>query len=234
MRDWTSLYQQKPRPVGGGEFKRGWLAHYDGHMHGGGMFVMMLVDPSSGKRKVKGGRDSDYTTIWIVGLGQDENYYVLDVVRDRLNLTARTEAVFRLHRKWKPGQVRYEQYGMQADIEHIKSQMGLKKYRFVITPVGGQQSKEDRIRRLVPIFQTGRMWMPAEMVYTPADGEPRDLIKDFIEEEYLAFPVGRHDDMLDALARVAEPTLDTPWPSNQHDFGAPEAAWGTLDETTGY
>lgn len=226
-RDWQALYMQRPRAGTGAEFKRGWLNHYSSVSHGP-MYRVMLVDPANMKRE-----NNDFTSIWIVGLGEDENYYVLDIVRDRLNLTERTEAVFRLHRKWKPGQVRYERYGMMADVEHIKAEMDKRSYRFSITEVGGNTKKEDRIRRLVPLFQQGRVWMPQQLSYTTLDGKTLDLVHHFIEEEFLSFPVGRHDDMLDGLARIAEPTLDTPWPSKRYS-SAPSVEFGVLDETVGY
>jgi predicted phage terminase large subunit-like protein len=226
-RDWWALYMQKPRAGSGAEFKRGWIQHYTGVQHNS-MFKIMLVDPASGKRK-----NNDYTTVWIVGLGEDENYYVLDCVRDRMNLTERAETVFRLHRKWKPGQVRYERYGMMADVEHIKAEMNRRSYRFAITEVGGQTAKEDRIRRLIPLFQSGRVWMPEQLSYTTLEGKTLDLVHTFIESEFLAFPVGRHDDMLDALSRVAEPHLDTPWPSKRQNLG-PVLTFGVLDPEIGY
>lgn len=230
-RDWQALYMQRPRAGTGAEFKRGWLNHYT-QVQSGSMFKIMLVDPASMKRENK---VNDFTSIWIVGLGEDENYYVLDMVRDRLNLTERTETIFRMHRKWKPGQVRYEQYGMQSDIEHIKSEMNRRSYRFSITEVGGATKKEDRIRRLIPLFQKGQVWLPETLSYMNSDGKQLDLVHHFIEDEYLAFPVGRHDDMLDALARIAEPKLDTPWPSKSHMIPLRgEEMWGVLDEVVGY
>jgi len=226
-RDWEALYMQRPRAGIGAEFKRGWLNTYPS-VSPSGMFKIMCVDPASGKRA-----HNDYTTIWVVGLGADENYYLLDCVRDRLNLTERAETVFRLHRKWKPGQVRYERYGMMADIEHIKAEMNKRSYRFPITEVAGSTKKEDRIRRLIPLFEQGRVWMPEQLLYMQGDGKQIDLIRHFTEEEFLSFPVGRHDDMLDALARIAEPTLDTPWPSKRQNVG-PVLAFGVLDADVGY
>lgn len=214
-RDWEALYQQRPRAGTGGEFKRSWLNYFD-FVNSKPMYRLILVDPAGEKRK-----NNDYSCMWVVGLGEDENYYVLDVIRERMNLTERTEALFRLHRKWKPGQVRYEKYGMQADIEHIKSEMNQRSYRFAIQEVGGITSKLDRIRRLIPVFEKGRVWLPREVMYTGADGKPVDLIKHFVEEQFLAFPVMRHDDMLDALARLMEPTLDTPWPMKRNVSATP-------------
>ena len=74
----------------------------------------LLVDPASSKKK-----GSDYTVMAVIGLGTDQNYYLLDAVRDRLNLTERGDKLFELHRKWRPERVGYEKYGMQADIEYI-------------------------------------------------------------------------------------------------------------------
>jgi len=38
-------------------------------------------------------------------------------------------------------------------------------------------------------------------------GGHHDLIKDFIDDAYGAFPVAKHGDMFDALARLVEPSL---------------------------
>jgi len=227
-RDWEALYQQRPRPAGGAEFKRHWIQYLQSRSAGTGMNKIMLVDPASRKKKT-----SDFTSIWIIGLGEDGNYYVLDMVRDRLNLTERAETVIRLHRKWKPFEVRYEQYGMMADIEHIRSEQERRNYRFVIREVGGTTAKEDRIRRLIPLFETNKFWFPQELMYTNTEGREFDLVNEFIETEYLSFPVGRHDDMLDALARIAEPNMDTPWP-RQQEFAAPVLNFGVLDPIAGY
>lgn len=228
-RDWEALYQQRPRPSGGGEFRREWLNYY-GRVNPEPMNKLLLVDPASGKRK-----NNDYTSMWVVGLHSDRQYYILDMVRDRLNLSERAEAVFRLHRKWRPREVRYERYGMMADIEHLQSRMDVENYRFKVREVGGSLSKEDRIRRLVPLFEQGRVWFPHEMVRTGTDGVSRDLVQDFIEQEYLAFPVGRHDDMMDGLARLVEPGVQDPWPNDQDVSDANNiAVFQPFDAEIGY
>lgn len=226
-RDWQALYQQSPTAAGGSEFKRSWIQHYTSKPFN--MTTILLVDPASGKRET-----NDFTSMWVIGLGEDQNYYVLDMVRDRLNLTERSEMVFKLHRKWKPIETRYEKYGMMADIEYLRQEMDRKSYRFVVREVGGATAKVDRIRRLIPLFEMNRMWMPHEFWYTDADGKEHELIDEFINQEYLAFPVGRHDDMLDALARIAEPKLDLPWP-RKNDYVAQQMQQRTvLDPVVGY
>jgi hypothetical protein len=44
------------------------------------------------------------------------------------------------------------------------------------------------------------------------DGKAVELVQAFIEEEYKAFPVGLHDDMLDALSRMLDPEMTVIWP----------------------
>jgi predicted phage terminase large subunit-like protein len=227
-RDWEALYQQRPRAVSGAEFKRHWIQHYTSKPMPHEMSVVILVDPASGKRE-----SNDFTSMWVIGLGQDQNYYVLDIIRDRMNLTERSECLFRLHRKWKPIEVRYERYGMMADVEYIRQEMDRKSYRFVIREVGGATAKVDRIRRLIPLFEMNRVWMPHQLFYTDIAGKEHELIEEFIEQEYLAFPVGRHDDMIDALARIAEPKLDTPWP-RQQEFTQQVPAFNAFDQVAGY
>jgi phage terminase large subunit-like protein len=136
-------------------------------------------------------------------------------VRDRLNLKERGDRLFDLHRKYRPKQVRYEKYGLMSDIEHFQSRMENENYRFSITEVGGQTSKADRIKRLVPIFEAGRIWLPETHSVTDWQRATRDLVHDFVEEEFYPFPVGLHDDMLDALARIAEPDLKLIWPKEE-------------------
>jgi len=150
--------------------------------------------------------------MWVVGLGHDQNYYCLDMVRDRLSLQERTKRLFELHRKWRPYEVRYEKYGIQADIEHIKSVQESENYRFDLKEVGGQVKKDDRIGRLIPIFEQGRIYLPKTLYTTDWQKTVVDLVRSFIEEEFAPFPVGLHKDMLDALARICEPDMPLVWP----------------------
>ena len=196
-------------------FKREWLRYYTIQPTKTNNYI--LVDAASSKKK-----GSDYTAMWVVGLGTDGNYYALDIVRDRLSLTERTERLFELHRKWKPLQVRYEKYGAMADIEHIKTEQEKQQYRFDITEVGGQTSKVDRIGRLIPVFEQGKFYLPKTLHVTNYEKVTVDLVHTFIEQEYMPFPVGVHDDMADSLARLLEPDLKLVWPKEEEIRVRPE------------
>jgi hypothetical protein len=90
--------------------------------------------------------------------------------------------------------------------------METRNYRFKITPAGGKTSKRDRIARLMPLFEQGRFYLPQTRFYTGHSGQTLNLVEVFIEEEYVTFPVSRHDDMPDALARIVDPDFRTKWP----------------------
>ena len=187
-------------------FKEEDIRYFDFHSSNN-LNVYILVDPANEKKKT-----SDYTVMSVIGLGPDHNYYLLDLIRDRLNLRERGDTLFRLHKKWNPLGVGYEQYGMMADIAYIEEKMSRENYHFGLYKLGGSLSKIDRISRLIPIFEQGRFFIPAQLLYTDYEGKTRDLINIFINQEYKAFPVSEHDDMLDAMARILDPSLETTWP----------------------
>jgi predicted phage terminase large subunit-like protein len=194
-------------------FQRAWLDHrYQSDISWESMTRVLLVDPANAKRK-----KSDYTAMAVIGLGEDRNYYLLDFLRDRMNLSERTSELFRLHRKWRPQFVGYEEYGKDSDIQHIETVMsggqGRAPYHFEITALGGSMSKEDRINRLIPVCSDGRFWMPEVLYRTNSEHKVEELILVLIEQEFLAWPVPVHDDGLDVIARVFDmPDLQFPEP----------------------
>ena len=200
-------------------FKREWMQFYDEEPAEirESLNVYLLVDAANSKKK-----GSDYTVIWAIGLGGDQNAYVLDILRDRLNLTERAEKIMELHRKWKPIAVRYESYGMQGDVEHIQHVQKSNRYRFNIDIVGGQTPKNDRIRRLMPWYENGRFYFPKTLIYRDYEGVARDMVGIFLEDEFVAFPVSVHDDMLDSQARLLEPDLPLSWPKGEKTDPKPE------------
>lgn len=175
-------------------FKPEWLKYYNPKLEQNPKGLRyILVDPAGSKKD-----KSDYTVMWVIDARADGNLYILDVVRDRLNLTERAAKLFELHEKYQPKgltSVRYEKYGLQSDIEHIEYEMERRGYRFTITQVAGSLNKQDRIKRLIPYFENSRIYFPLD----------NPLIDTFKKEEFSLFPVAAHDDMLDALARIAEP-----------------------------
>jgi len=189
-------------------FKDDWLRFWTPNT--ANLNIYILCDPASEKKTT-----NDYTVMMVIGRGGDDNYYLIDMIRDRLNLKERADALFAFHREYRPLGVGYEKYGMQADIEHMEDRMDRDNYRFSITELGGNIPKNDRIRKLIPLFESGRVFIPKILWKRTYDGRSIDLVQSFVQDEFRAFPVSVHDDMLDCMARICDPKMDMTKPAPQ-------------------
>lgn len=209
---------QEPVRVGGGEFKEHWLQWYQaGGIKPKEMNIVILVDAAGGddlnKKKKK---TSDWTVMIVIGLASDNNYYLLDMIRDRLNPTERIDTLFLLHKKWnglakKSPKCGYEKYGMMTDTHYIKEKQKTDAYNFPLIELGGAMMKEERIRRLIPDMQNGRWYFPATLPYIDNEGRRFDLIEE-TKGEMASFPRARWDDILDSMSRVYESDLFMTFP----------------------
>lgn len=191
-------------------FQMDWLQFYKELGNWRTMNRYILVDPATSKKK-----DSDFTAMIVMGLARDGNYYVLDVVHDRLSLYERVDKLFKLVSKWEikgKGKVGYERYGMMADIEAIKARQAIDMDYWEVVELGGKTAKEDRIEKLMPIFQKQKLYLPQKFIYTNWEKENVDIVRYFIDWEYLPFPNGAHDDLLDAMARIVDEKLGAYFP----------------------
>lgn len=188
-------------------FKREWLKVWEG-TNLGNLNIYIIVDPAAKKK-----RRADYTVMWVIGLGADQNYYIIDIIRDKYDLTGKTNTLFALvrayTRDYKKPQVFYEQVSMQSDVEHIEYVMNQNNYRFSITPMGATSPKGQRIEALEPLFREGRIWIPPHCWHVNWKGEREDMLSSFVNDEYLSYPFGAHDDGLDSLSRIADSSTST-------------------------
>lgn len=210
---------QDPIPAGGGEFREEWLQLYSqGAIKPKEMNIVILVDPAGGeelnKKKKKTG---DWSVFQVWGLAADNNYYLLDMIRDRLNPTDRVETLFMIHRMWnektgKPPKVGYEKYGMMSDVHYIKERQKQDAYHFNLIELGGAMQKEERIRQLIPPMQQSRIYVPGTLPYIDVEGRKFDLMVE-LKAEMATFPRSRFDDALDCAARLFSPELFLQFPS---------------------
>lgn len=127
--------------------------------------------------------DADYTAAVILGRAQDGTLYVLDVQRIRAPFHQVLRFIESLAGKWRPSSIAIEQVQYQAAV--IQELL-----RTTRLPVVGVKPDRDKVTRFQPLearYQQG--------LIVHATG----LSSDF-EDELLTFPIGTHDDMVDALA----------------------------------
>lgn len=187
-RDWSALYQQKPSPETGDYFKREWLHEYD-------------VPPPREQMLIYGGSDyavtadgGDYTVHVVVGLDPEGRMYLLDLWRGQSSSDVWVEAFCDLVLKWKP-------VGWAEETGQIKSGVG----PFLVRRMMDRQAyvakeafatRGDKAIRAQSI--RGRMALNG--LYIPKDAE----WKSGLISEMMSFPVGVHDDQVDALGLVGQ------------------------------
>ena len=95
-RNWSALYQQRPAPEEGNQFKGTWLRPYQTH-------------PPLAELAVYGGSDyavtsdgGDYTCHVVVGIDTDQRMYLLDLWRGQSSTDVWIREWCRLVREWKP------------------------------------------------------------------------------------------------------------------------------------
>lgn len=218
---WAANFQQEPITATSQRFLMEWLMPEDGQgggciykepIHPGKFNTYMFVDPSLARDD---SHNSDFTCILVLAAGPEKRLFLVDAVLDRLDPGQRSSEIIRLYRVWQPKALYYEEYGAMADTYFLKLEMQKQELLVFPTVVGRRgshhnMSKEHRIWQLIPDFRDGRIWLPPTMKRTRKDGTRVDIIKTFIEDQYLPY-AGKgsvpYDDMLDCLARIHDPAV---------------------------
>jgi len=129
---------------------------------------------------------SDYFVICVIGIADNGDVYVLDLLRTKATLFRQFDLIKEMYAKWQPSKIGIEANAMQKLItDELRRTTTLP-----IVPLKFTGDKASRVERLSVLFETGRIFLKEDQV---------DLI-----DELLAFPRGKNDDCIDALAFALE------------------------------
>jgi len=179
------LYLNQPIRSGDMTFRPEWFKWYDHEPSG--LMVWTTVDPAGDPSTAKG--DPDYNVVMTCGKDlQTGLIYVLDYSRERCNPGQLISLIFDHVRRWGPVMVGIEAVAYQATLSYwLRERMRAEDNWFRVEELRpGRQSKDSRVRGLQPLFSNGVIHLRRHM---------REL-----ESELLAFPLGAHDDLVDALS----------------------------------
>ena len=128
---------------------------------------------------------ADFTVVTTIGVDKENNVYVLDVIRKRIEAPDIVKLLEQVYEKWQPTSIGVESAGFQlALIQIIRRQTTL--------PIVKLKADKDKLSRALPLSAK----MEAGMVFFPNDA----LWYSDLEKELLVFPSGDHDDQVDSLA----------------------------------
>lgn len=210
QRQFRAQYYNDPNVYEASKIQREWIQYYDpkrlsfseGRWNYGDqrLNVFAAVDFAFSLKE-----QADFTSVVVVGVDAQSNYYVLEIDRFKTNLVGDYfKHIFDLHRKWDFRTIRAEvSVGQIAIVATLKNDY-IRKFGLALSvdeyrPGAKEGRKEERINAILqPRYQNRQMWH-----YLGGNCQ--------ILEEELLNPNPTHDDVKDALAACVDvcvpPTL---------------------------
>jgi predicted phage terminase large subunit-like protein len=181
---YAAQFQQSPAPAGGGLVKRSWWQYYDAASLPQDFDTIV----QSWDLAFKDADTSDYV-VGQVWAKKDGRFYLLDMVRDRLDFPATVRAFQAWAVKWESARAKYveDKANGPAIIAQLKKSVpGL----IAVEPKG---SKEARVSAISPFIEAGNVFLPRNAAW----------LEDFLGE-WTSFPKGEHDDTVDAGSQALD------------------------------
>lgn len=177
----STQYLGKPYDIERMAFRLEWLKTYEECPENVNTYI--VCDPSFGQTKY-----ADYSVVMVVSLGGYRDIYVRHYVRGRFDLKDFINYIttFYHDETWNPIAVGLEKYHIEKALSlYMEEEPDVR-----IIPVKRNQgeSKDLHIRSLIPLCRDGRLYIKDDM---------HELRTEFVE-----YPSGKSNDLLDALADV--------------------------------
>lgn len=181
----AAQYQQTPIPQEGGMVKPHWIQRYRHTLLQEEGYFGVVVQ--SWDTAIKAGERSDYSVCTVWGV-RPEGYYIVDVLRKRMEYPELKHQVIMTAKRWLPSAILME--------DKASGQMLLQDMRRESLPMIGilpRQDKTTRFAAVTPLFEAGKIYFPHPSVDTPWLAD--------LEAELLTFPSTRHDDQIDSISQ---------------------------------
>jgi predicted phage terminase large subunit-like protein len=161
--------------LAGARIRREWLRHGEAP---DGLSCTIGVDLAISTKS-----EADWTAAVVMSRGEDGTIYVRDAARIRAPFDGVLRFIRDMAAKWSPTLIGIEQVQYQAAVVQ-------ELLRTTRLPVRGLRPDKDKVTRFLPLEARYEQGMVVHSARLPA----------WYEEEMLTFPVGDHDDVVDATA----------------------------------
>ncbi len=177
----SAQYLQDPLPELGNLLKRTWLREYNTLTPHPNDLIVQSWDTA-----MKSTKGSNYSVCLTFVVRNSNQYFLWDVLRQKLEFPALVAAAKSQAQKFKPKAILIEdQTSGTSLIAQLRSD-GLQG----IIPIKSVKSKTQRMEGETAKLESGSLLLP----------ESAHWLEDFLKE-YLAFPNGKYDDQIDALSQ---------------------------------
>jgi predicted phage terminase large subunit-like protein len=186
----SALYMNLPMRAGTMTFRPEWFMYYESEPRDLITYTTVDVSPPPSETKKK---DPDFNVVITCGKDlMNGKIFVLHYWRKRANPSEVIDEIFRQQKLYKPVKVGIEGVAYQSSMSYwVRERMQKEGVYFLVDSIKhGRVAKEKRIEGLQPIVAAGAIHFKTWMT---------SLIN-----ELLAFPLGRFDDIADALAMQQE------------------------------
>jgi predicted phage terminase large subunit-like protein len=205
--DWEALYQQNPTMADGDYFTTDMFREYlpKDRPSLSSLAIYQTWDLAIGTKET-----NDYSVGTTIGIDENDNHYVLDVARGRWGAFELVEKIIELATTYKPMKVGIETSQIEMALGPLLAKrMREKKAFFPIERLKpGRRDKMLRARSLQGRMQQGMVLFDKKAPYFQT-----------LQNEMLAFPAGKHDDMVDSISwlylmldSMVTPYVPTPKP----------------------
>ncbi|WBL80353.1 phage terminase large subunit [Bradyrhizobium xenonodulans] len=194
-------YLQDPAPDEGNDLKREWLRSYDIlPSRQPGDEIVLSCDTAA-----KAGANSNYSTCLAFLVRNRNQYYLIDLWRGKVEFPALCQIMLEQWSKHRPGAVLIEDTAMGSPLIHELDRRGLQG----LLGIKPTQDKRSRMSGETAKLQAGSLVVPRTAPW----------LDDFLLE-YVSFPFGKTDDMMDALSQFLT------WRTQAEQRTTFEADWG--------
>lgn len=181
-KDFNALYQGKPTSDEGNMIKREWWNYYDDIPE----YFDQVIQSWDCTFKESDGSDYVVGTVW-GRRGPDK--YLLDLVRERMDLPKTLLAIQRMTNKWPQARAK-----LIEDKANGPAVMQMLRHKIAgMIPINPRGSKIARVQAVLPHIEGGNVYIPRVSHFTS-----------MFVEECASFPNGKHDDMVDSMTQALD------------------------------
>lgn len=184
--EFSSQYMNEPLPQESAKFKMDWIKGVlEDELRVRELNYFTTVDPAIGQKK-----DSDNSAIVTIAVDQWNNWFVVNIVKGHMLPNEIIKNIFWNNDAYHPRRIGIELTAYQKSLQYaLVDEMRRRNIFLPIVELKAERSKEERILGLVPRYANGTIFHLTQCPF-----------REELEEELVRFPIGKHDDLIDALA----------------------------------